>query len=178
MTKEKLFDAAQIDAEIVKVEKAAGKLQDHIHKVACSILSVWSRCSTDDKEVAQWAAQKLTALQGASPYHAHAFSQWVGMFCPLQWADEGKTWFAHAAEDTRMMGKVFMAARETPFWKVSPPKEAKPFDMAAEIAKLLAKAEKHIKTPVPGDVVDPGAITLLREINAKLTIKAEAPAKA
>lgn len=170
----KLFTEAQIGAEVVKVQKAAGKLQDHIHKVACSILSIWSMEKSDNKDRAQWAAKHLTDLQNASPYHAAAFAKWVAMFCPLQWAEENKVWFAHAKEDTRLMGKVFIAARETPFWKVSPPKEAKPFDMAEEIAKLLAKADKHLKTKVEGDKIDMAALTVLRDVNAKLKAQAEA----
>lgn len=169
----KLFTEAQIGAEVIKVQKAAGKLQDHIHKVACSILSIWSQEKSDNKERAAWAAKHLTDLQNASPYHAAAFSKWVAMFCPLQWADEGKVWFAHTAEDTRLMGKVFIAARETPFWKVSPPKEAKPFDMAEEIAKIIAKADRHLKAKVEGDKIDMEGLRILRDINSKLQAKTE-----
>lgn len=158
-----LFSKEQIEAQIIKIAKTANSLQEHIHKTACSILSVWSMCKTDDKDTAAWSAASLTALQNASPYHKAAFAKWVAEFTPLQWADESKTWFAHTAEDTRMMGKRFREARNMPFFKLSPAPEAKPFIMADELEKLLAKAERHSKKPVEGDQLALPALQHIRE---------------
>ena len=82
------FKDNEIDAQIVKVNGAAMSLQQKIHNVAVSILKVWH----DDKDALK-AVARINALQDASPYHTRAFSVWVGMMLPLQWADENKVWF-------------------------------------------------------------------------------------
>jgi hypothetical protein len=61
------------------------------------------------------------------------------------------------------MGKVFIAARDNPFWKVAPAPKVNPLDLTAEIARLIKKAEKRIDDPVDGDVIDMAAMKFLRE---------------
>ena len=156
----KTFKDAEIDAQIVRVGKDATSLQQKIHNVAVSILKVWH----DEKGVdgaALKAVARINALQDASPYHTRAFSVWVGMMLPLQWADENKVWFGDV--DGVLTGKQFMAARDLPFWKASPPPKAQPFIMADELQKILDKAQKRADDPKDGDVVDVAAFKHLRE---------------
>jgi len=156
----KTFKDAEIDAQIVRVGKDATSLQQKIHNVAVSILKVWH----DEKGVdgaALKAVARINALQDASPYHTRAFSVWVGMMLPLQWADENKVWFGDV--DGVLSGKQFMAARDLPFWKASPPPKAQPFIMADELQKILDKAQKRADDPKDGDVVDVAAFKHLRE---------------
>ena len=152
----KTFKDAEIDAQIVRVGKDATSLQQKIHNVAVSILKVWH----DDKDALK-AVARINALQDASPYHTRAFSVWVGMMLPLQWADENKVWFGDV--DGVLTGKQFMAARDLPFWKASPPPVAKPFIMADELQKILDKAQKRVDDPKDGDVVNVAAFKHLRE---------------
>ena len=167
MTKVKLLSSvADVEASVTKIAKAAGKLQEDIHKAAVSILKLWH----DKKVEASDAARLLSALQGASPYHQNAFSKWVAEFTNLQWSDETKVWFAHPSDDNVIMGKVFMQARDTPFWKLSPPKAANPFDMLAELNRIVAKAAKHMEKPVEGDNVD---MEILRQLRSLLAAKSE-----
>ena len=156
----KMFSDDEIDGQITKVNDAAMTLQQKIHNVAVSILKVWH----DEKGVdgaALKAVARINALQDASPYHTRAFSVWVGMMLPLQWADENKVWFGDV--DGVLSGKQFMAARDLPFWKASPPPKAQPFIMADELQKILDKAQKRADDPKDGDVVDVAAFKHLRE---------------
>ena len=167
MTKVKLFGSvADIEGAVGRITKAAGKLQEDIHKTAVSVLKLWH----DKKVEAGDAARLLSALQSASPYHQNAFSKWVAEFTNLQWSDETKVWFAHPSDDNVLKGKVFMTARDTPFWKVSPPKAANPFDMMAELQRIITKAAKHMEKPVEGDKVD---MELLRQLRTIISAKAE-----
>ena len=156
----KMFSDDEIDAQIVRVGKDATSLQQKIHNVAVSILKVWH----DEKGVdgaALKAVARINALQDASPYHTRAFSVWVGMMLPLEWAAENKVWFCDV--NCVLSGKQFMAARDLPFWKASPPPKAQPFIMADELQKILDKAQKRADDPKDGDVVDVAAFKHLRE---------------
>ena len=152
----KMFKDNEIDAQIVKVNGAAMSLQQKIHNVAVSILKVWH----DDKDALK-AVARINALQDASPYHTRAFSVWVGMMLPLEWSDEAKVWYCD--KDTILKGKPFMAARDLPFWKASPPPAAQPFIMADELQKILDKSIKRAEKPKDGDVVNVAAFKHLRE---------------
>jgi len=156
------YKCAQIDGAIVAVAKDAGSLQQKIHNVAVSILKVWHD-SNADVDVMQKAFERLNALQSASPYHANAFAIWVGIQLPMaKWSDESKSWYVHS-DDAKLMGKVFIAARDNPFWKVAPAPKVNPLDLAAEIARLIKKVEKRIETPVEGDVIELASLKFLRE---------------
>jgi len=156
------YKCAQIDGAIVAVAKDAGSLQQKIHNVAVSILKVWHD-SNADVEAMQKAFERLNALQSASPYHANAFAVWVGVQLPMaKWSDESKAWYAHS-DDAKLMGKVFIAARDNPFWKVAPAPKVNPLDLSAEIARLIKKVEKRIETPVEGDVIELASLKFLRE---------------
>jgi len=158
----KTFTCTQIDGAIVAVAKDAGSLQQKIHNVAVSILKVWHD-SNADVEAMQKAFERLNALQSASPYHANAFAVWVGVQLPMaKWSDESKAWYAHS-DDAKLMGKVFIAARDNPFWKVAPAPKVNPLDLSAEIDRLIKKAEKRIDAPVEGDVIALASIKFLRE---------------
>jgi len=156
----KMFKDAEIDAQIVKVNGSAMSLQQKIHNVAVSILKVWH----DEKGVegaALKAVARINALQDASPYHTRAFSVWVGMMLPLEWAAENKVWFGDV--NGVLTGKMFIAARDLPFWKASPPPQAQPFIMADELQRILDKAVKRAEDPKDGDVVDVAAFKHLRD---------------
>jgi len=156
------YKCAQIDGAIVAVAKDAGSLQQKIHNVAVSILKVWHD-SNADVEAMQKAFERLNALQSASPYHANAFAVWVGVQLPMaKWSDESKAWYAHS-DDAKLMGKVFIEARDNPFWKVAPAPKVNPLDLSAEIARLIKKVEKRIETPVEGDVIELASLKFLRE---------------
>ena len=158
----KTFNATQIDSAILNIAKSAGSLQQKIHNVAVSICKVWhdSKGTIEDSKL---AFNRLTALQNASPYHSNAFSQWVALKLPMAtWSKENKTWYA-TKDNNKLMGKVYIALRDEPFWLVSPAPEAKPIDLGMDLERLIKKIEKRIDNPVDGDVIDVASLKFLRQ---------------
>ena len=162
----KTFNATQIDNAILDVAKSAGSLQQKIHNIAVSICKVWhdSKGTIEDSKL---AFNRLTALQNASPYHANAFSQWVALKLPMAaWSKENKTWYCAVhtqINNNKLMGKVYIALRDEPFWLVSPAPEAKPIDLGMDLERLIKKIEKRIDNPVDGDVIDVASLKFLRQ---------------
>jgi hypothetical protein len=158
----KTFTDDQIDSNIVSLGNDALKVQQKIHNLAVSICLVWHD-SKEKAEASKIAVDRLTALQNASPYHANAFSQWVALKLPMvEWSKENKIWYIHK-KNSRLMGKVFTALRDEPFWMVSPAPEAKPIDLGMDLEKLIKKIEKRIDNPVDGDVIDIASLKFLRQ---------------
>lgn len=165
-----IYKDEKIDGAIEGIAKTAKTLQQGIHNIAVSILQVWQekagpkKVSQEDAfEAAKIAADRLTRLMNASPYHANAFAKWVGMFCPLQWSDENKTWYAVNDETARFNGQGFKQAKATPFWKVKPPTAPKPFVMYDELQKIYQKYVKHLTKQVEGDSFDRDAAEKIKE---------------
>mgnify|MGYP003655869801 CR=1 FL=1 len=152
----KTFTDAQIDSNIVSLGTDALKVQQKIHNLAVSTCLVWH----DSSKI---AFNRLTAIQNASPYHSNAFSQWVALKLPMgEWSKESKTWYAKK-DNNKLMGKVYTALRDEPFWKVAPAPEAKPIDLGMDLEKLIKKIEKRIDNPVDGDVIDIASLKFLRQ---------------
>lgn len=176
-----IFKPDQIDSAIGDVEKKAKTLKDKIHNLAVSILMDWqnnsAKKSISDEaamEAAKLAADRINRLQAASPYHANAFSKWVGEMTNLHWAKETKVWYP-TMSDCRMMGTQYTEARDKPFWEVSPPSEPKPFIMYLELERILNKAKKHEEKSVEGDMYDASAMQTIREVMQKLKDKGLMP---
>lgn len=164
------YKPEEIAGAISGVEKDAKSLQQKIHNIAVSILQHWQdvsgKTATKDEDaitVAKASAEMLNKLQEASPYHRRAFSVWVGTFCPLQWSEETKGWYVNTNDEYRLKGKTYVEARDTPFWKLSPPPVAKPFIMYDELERLVNKAVKHSAKHVEGDAFCTEATNKLRE---------------
>ena len=170
----KTFNATQIDSAILDVAKSAGSLQQKIHNIAVSICLVWhdSKGTIEDSKL---AFNRLTALQNASPYHANAFSQWVALKLPMAaWSKENKTWYAAVhtqINNNKLMGKVYIALRDEPFWLVSPAPEAKPIDLGMDLERLIKRLEKRKDNPVNGDVIPTAALKHLREARNSCAVK-------
>ena len=80
---------------------------------------------------------------------------------PIKHRQEAKAWYVDA-DNSRLMGKVFMAARDNPFWMVKPASVPKPMDLSDELERLIKKVEKRLETPVDGDAINVAALKLLR----------------
>jgi hypothetical protein len=144
---------------IGQVETAAGKLQDRIHSVAMSALYHWREGNVDGQQAAEW----MTALWNASPYHAAKLNQWIVSMTPFEFSKETKKFYVHA--DAKMKDGAFKKARDLPFFKKFPAdKEPKALDIWQEIEKLLKRVEKHNEKPVEGDVIAQPAIAGLRDV--------------
>lgn len=144
----KNYNWEQIGTATVAIKRDAGKLQDKIHAVACSILAHWVSRQKSVKEV----SEALTNLQQASPYHAKCFADWVSVKTPLNWSPETELWYG--MDGQKYSKEDLDAARAEPFWKVSPASKAKPLTDEGVLKLLegiLDKQERHEKKPVEGD---------------------------
>ena len=160
----KTYTNSEIDKHIGFVARDAGKLQDKIHALGVSILKIWHDAPAKEREDQQaLAVNRINALEKASPYHAKAFNKWVNMFCPFVWNNEESIWVADMAH-IRLMGKEFIAARDKPFWKVSPPPAPKPINVFDMLEGIITQQERHLKKPVDGDVVDISMNNKIREL--------------
>ena len=157
---------ADVDKAIAAIVRDAGRLQDKIHNVGASLLLMLSR-DTDAETIRERSivvAERMTALQNASPYHAASFAKWVQAFTSFTWAPKTNTWYVDVNTETAdllVTGKEALLAKATPFWKVSPPKAPNPLDIFDEVEKLVAKADKRAKDMQEGDVID---LELVRRI--------------
>lgn len=156
----------KVDANIADITKKAKTLKVKIHSTAIAILKHWH----DNPTQGAVCAEKINALMAASPYHTKAFSVWCGeevdvydkkadgmvstRMMPMRWSEEKKAWYVH--KDDKITGKQFMAARDNPFWEISPAPSAAPYNDIEVLEKALATALKKAKAKKDGDVVHLG----------------------
>ena len=165
----KVYKEADLDNVIGQVSKDAGSLQQKIHNVAVSIIKVWHDAK-GDADAAKLAVKRINALQEASPYHRRAFSVWVGEKLPLSWSEDSKSWYIHA-DNHRLMGKQFMAARDVPFWEVSKPTSAQPFILTDKWDQFYGSVIRKVDNPKDGDVIDLEVMRHMRELDKLIQSK-------
>lgn len=170
----------KIPSAITKLEKDATSVRNRLHSIGVSILKHYHDNPDDYLEV----GKRLTALVAASPYHARAVSVWVQLFTPFRVSEENKSFFCH--KDDRLNGKSylkdgkkieqvslsadkrqavgFIAARENPFWEVSPPQEVKPIDDVKELESFIERMENRAKKALEGDALHPAMLRELKDV--------------
>ena len=168
----KMFKDAEIDAQILTVGKLAMSLQQKIHNLAVSSLLVWHDTGKGIKDAEKVAELKIEAMKVAvvrinnltnqSTYHAQAFTNWVSMFLPFDWSDETSLWFCHV-EASNLKGKQFIAARDNPFWLVSPASKPKPVCTVDDIARVIEKNSKRRKVAEDKRHTDDDLLSPLQE---------------
>ena len=159
-----------LDAAILQVEKDGIKLKHKIHNVALSIITAWGKGQIKDQEPANY----FNKLANAAGYHGKALANWIGMKLPLAFSDENDKWYV--LPDAKVNGLTFTAARDNPFFEVSPPSDPKPSNFAGLLYGLLnknakASAEDVIKKKAEKGVKDTllpvGVARAIRELLAK-----------
>ena len=148
------YNFNDVDKHIEDVRKKGETLKQKIHALGVAILLHWYKNPQDALVV----AEKMNALQGASPYHANAFSQWVAL-TGMEWSKETERWFLH--KDQKISLDTFKECRDKPFWEVSPPHKVNPYIMADRLQAILDAARKRQKNPKDGDKISPKAMRLL-----------------
>ena len=146
---------------VASIRKMGETLKLTIHKAGVSVLSLWVNKAIDQNK----AAELLTLVQGAAGYHAVAFAEWVAAKTDMHWADKTETWYAH--KDTVITPGQFLSAKAEAFWEISPPKKPNPLNLAKELMKVLAKAQKHQEKPTDGDEVPAELIKRLAGVMAQ-----------
>jgi hypothetical protein len=170
----KYFKDNEIDKNITMVGKDAISLQQKIHNLAISTLLIWHNAGDDIKikdskkitiakvSAMKIAVERINSLTNQSPYHAQAFTNWVSMFLPFDWSDENSGWFCHK-DNAVLKGKQFIAARDNPFWTVSPPSKPKPVCTVDDIAKVIEKNQKRRKVSDDKRHIEDNLLTQLQE---------------
>lgn len=156
---------AKLENAISILARDAGRIQDRIHNLGCSIHRVWLE---EGEAFAQEACEYFNNLMEASPYHTQAFSVWIGANTNLYFSEEvGKFYVNDAdAESKVVYPRQFKEGRDTPFWKLKPAAKANPYVALEAFEKALQSAMKHAKKPKEGDVID---MTLVREVSAAVS---------
>lgn len=155
---------AKLGNSISILARDAGRLQYRIHNIAVSILRVWH---DEGEPFAQEATEYLNNLMEASPYHTKAVSVWIGKNTNLSFSEDNSRFYIDPAKEgsSVVYDRQFKAGRDVPFWKLSPPSKAQPFDLNAEIVKLLERARKHAAKPREGDVVPMDKLRALSDLS-------------
>ena len=150
----------QVDSVIAVIVSDGMKLQQKIHNLGVCIFKHWHD-HQGDKEVTAVVVEKINALVAGSGYHKSAVAAWVQTMSPIKYSDDNKSFYAHV--DDKMMGKMFMALRDKPFWECKPPAQVKSIDLLGDLMKEVAKAQKRVKEPKEG-VEDSIDTVLLRDV--------------
>jgi len=137
------YKPEQIDSQIALVARDAGRLQDKIHALAYAVLLDWRK--TDNGDV---AADRLSRLQSASPYHADAFSKWTANFLSghLVWNKDKEVWVAKEGVSFKDNAKAILkGVKDTPFYKFKPASAPKPYDDIDAFEAFYASAKARAK---------------------------------
>ena len=165
----------QVDTVIGVIVADGLKLQQKIHNLGVCIFKHWHD-NQGDKDVTAIVVEKVNSLVAASGYHKAAVAAWVQAMSPIKYSNETKVFYCHVED--KMMGKAFMALRDTPFWECKPPAQPKSLDLLGDLMKEIEKAKKRQAKPLEGveDAIDG---QLLRElVTAVEAAKARAEAAA
>ena len=169
--KMKLLNEAEISKAIGGIERRHAKLQDDVHRIACSIMSIWQyktgpKAAKDTLITAAWAAQQLTRLGDAVPYHRNAFFLWVVNFTDLVWDRKAKQFIA-TQDTSKFMGARYVEARALPFWEFKRAPKAHPLIMSETLQEIIDKLTTRAAKPREGDDINTQALAELREIQNK-----------
>lgn len=128
-----ITDAAALNKAIDSIESRGKKLQDDMHVAALSCLQYAEQHG--DVTLMQ---RLIVALPSST--RKNALLAWASDFGKFAVSEDGKSVVYNKH------GKTDLAtATAKPFWDYVPEQPFKPFDIAAELAKLVKRAEKAAK---------------------------------
>lgn len=126
-----------IDKGIVSVASRSSKVRDDIHKLCVSLLARW--IETGDVTV---VAAKASALVGqADGYYGQSLVNWFTVYAGFAWDGKEKA-FTYSKDKTKITMEEAMAAKDEPFWQLTPPKDPKAFDLPGKLQTLITQAKK------------------------------------
>ena len=151
-TKIKLYPASKIDARIALLHKSGQRMQNEMHRLACSVLAVVG--TTKDVRVVHKFVLAMPEMA-----RTNGLRNWFEQFAPVKFITEGEG----EAQVERVIfvkdGKFKLGdAMAKPFWKFSAKEGApyEPIDLNAYVNQKIKRLGKDIeKAPAPADTVDP-----------------------
>lgn len=134
------YNYQMTDADIVTGTKSVGTrtatLRKNIHQIMVSIVYRWAQ--SGDASAAAGRAAAL--LQEVDSYTAQAVINWFKAYGDLDYDKEEETF---SYNGTTVSTDVFQAAKEEPYWKLTPPSKPQPaFDLNARLMQLVKSAQK------------------------------------
>lgn len=157
-----LTGATAINTAINSIQNRSKKLAQDIHVCAVSCLM-----HADQHGDITLAARLVQALPDMT--RKNALLDWLQAFGKFGWDADAKALTFDKTKKTNKEG-----ACETPFWVFKPETEYKPFDLKAELARLVAKATKAAEKGDARDSIPPHMLAVLKQ--AAATAEAQAPA--
>jgi roadblock/LC7 domain-containing protein len=157
-----ILRADKLTAAIAAISKASRTLEDNIHIAAVSALVHAEECGNTTPMV-----DLLAAVPAFS--RKNALILWAAKFGKFAVTADGKS-----VEFAKFAKTNVEAAMALPFWDFKPETPIKAFDLAAELAKLVARAEKEAKNdkqPASIDDEDLRAVRTLAAAAKKLQLK-------
>jgi len=147
-----------IDKGIKSVGTRGTKLRNDTHSICVSLLSRWIK--TGDVSV---PCSKATVLvDTADGYHSQALVNWFTVHAGFKWDTDAK---AFTYSTTTMDLDRAKAAKDEPYWTLTPPKEVKAFDLPSKVMALIKQAEKKRgKGLTDEDTISEEMITQLKAV--------------
>jgi len=144
----------KLTSAIAAISKASRTLEDSIHVAAVSALVHADECGNTTPMV-----DLLAAVPAFS--RKNALMLWAAKFGKFAVTADGKS-----VEFAKFATTNVEAAMALPFWDFKPEQPIKAFDLAAELAKLVARAEKEAKNDKQPASIDDEDLRAVRSLAA------------
>lgn len=157
------FNYQMTDADIEAGTKSIGNrsqtLRTITHQVMVSIIYRWA----DSGDASAAAGRASALLANVDSYTSQAIINWFKAYGNL---DYNKDEELFSYNETTTSSEVFQAAKEEPYWKLTPPAKPKPaFDLNARLMQLVKSAKsKREKGLKEGDSVPTATLEALEAI--------------
>lgn len=132
-----------IDRGVEVLQKRDKKTDNDWHMLACSVLRNWATSGAVNV-----AAEKATMIVNGAAYRNQALTDWFTVHAGFEWDATSKAFKytrTKLEHDDVTAEDAFQSAKGEPFWKLSPPRVVKAFDLDTEIQKLIDKAKQRVK---------------------------------
>jgi hypothetical protein len=164
----KYYTKAQMPAAIKSISGRGQRLQNDIHRIACSI--VYGLAQSGDWPSAVAYTNRLMDAMPES-LRKEGFKLWAKAFLLMDHGKVDKVDTFLRLTDVSGKGVSHQSldvvkAVANPFWSYTKEPEAKPFNLTEAIVRVLKQADNHNKKPVEGDVIPAEVLTALRALAA------------
>lgn len=148
-----ITEAAKLTAALDTIKTSGAKLEQLVHTAAVS-----SMHHADQHGDIGFMTRLIDVLPGFA--RRNALIAWAIAFGKFKPSEDGKS-----VEYDKFGKTDLSAAEKTPFWEFKPEPAFQPFDLQAELAKLLKRAEKSLKDE--RNSIDSDDLIAVRELAAK-----------
>ena len=155
--------AEMIDAAIPAYGKRVGTMREDAHKIAVSIARNWA-----EHGAVNVAADKMTAFLGnIDAAHAQKLVNWCNVHLGFELEGSGDD-AKFVYTKTTLSTEEWNEAKAQTMFALTPDSKPQPFNFNAELAKLIAKAEKRPSSTkkTDEDVIDAAQLAAAKALLA------------